>query len=171
MKALSRTSLIVSLAALATGVAAQSASAQDDVIRWQSIIGIIQGGNVVGTGSGQVTGAPGPWSTHSGHVKVDLSRGRVDFDVEGLVFAAGNTIGTTGTVNQVKGTLVCDTDGSASGGNSTIVDTPPVTLDEQGDARFTGTVTMPAVCSMEPDIAFLIRTTTGRWLANGTVLQ
>jgi len=69
------------------------------------------------------------------------------------------------------GTLVCDTDGSASGGNSVVKDTPPVSLDEQGDAHFSGTLTLPVVCSTEPDIAFLVRTTGGRWLANATVLQ
>jgi hypothetical protein len=95
----------------------------------------------------------------------------VSFDVEGLVLAAGNSIGTRGTVAQVKGTLVCDTDGSASGQNSVLVDTPPVALDEQGAAHFSGTLSLPVVCATEPDIAFLVRTTTGRWIGNGTVLQ
>lgn len=171
MQPASRKPLLAALVAFAAAVATQTAFAQDDVVRWQSVIGIIQGGNVVGSGTGAATGAPGPWSARNGHVKVDLTNGSIQFDVQGLVFAAGNTIGTTGTVNQVKGTLVCDTDGSAASGNSTIVDTPPVALDEQGDARFTGKVTLPAVCATEPDIAFLIRTTGGRWLANGTVLQ
>ena len=88
-----------------------------------------------------------------------------------LVFAGGNSIGSPGAVAQVKGTLVWDADGSASGGNSVLVDTPLVTLDEQGDARFDGNVTLPAVCSTESDIAFLIRLASGRWIANGTVLQ
>jgi hypothetical protein len=162
-------SLIVSALALA-GVA-NSASA--DTAHWQSVIGIIQGGNVVGTGTGAATGAPGPWSTLSGHADVNLQNGKVDFKVRGLVLAAGNSIGTPGTVEQVKGTLVCDTDGSATGGvTSVIVDTPPVALDDEGDAQFSGTVgALPVVCSSEPDIAFLIRTTSGRWLANGTVLR
>jgi hypothetical protein len=43
-------------------------------------------------------------------------------------------------VVQVKGTLVCDTDGSASGGNSVLVDTPLVELDDEGNARFNGRV-------------------------------
>jgi len=30
---------------------------------------------------------------------------------------------------------------------------------------------LPAVCSSEPDIAFLIRVGAGRWIANGTVLR
>ncbi len=171
MQSASRKSLAAALFALAGATAAHNAIAADDVVRWQSVIGIIQGGNVVGSGTGAATGAPGPWSAKNGHVKIDLTNGNIEFDVQGLVLAAGNSIGTPGTVSQVKGTVVCDTDGSASGGNSIIVDTPAVTLDEQGDARFNGTITVPAVCSTEPDMAFLIRTTSGRWLANGTVLQ
>ena len=172
MKTVSRKSLIVSLLALVGAVAGQSAIAGSDAeLRWQSVIGIIQGANVVGTGTGAVTGVPGPWSTRNGHVKVDLKHSTIDFRVEGLVFAGGNFIGTPGTVVQVKGTLVCDTDGSATG-NSILIDTPFVSLDEEGDARFSGSLpSLPAVCSSEPDVAFLIRTGTGRWIANGTVLK
>src|SRR5215831_4077139 len=86
----------------------------DDVIRWQSVIGIIQGGNVVGSGTGAVTGAPGPWSAQGGQVRIDPDRSRIDFDVRGLVFAAGNFIGNTGPVNKVMGTLLCDANGSAT---------------------------------------------------------
>jgi hypothetical protein len=68
--------------------------------------------------------------------------------------------------------VVCDTDGSASGGNSVLVDTPLVALDEQGDADFSGSVgALPAVCASEPDIAFLIRVGAGKWIANGAVLR
>lgn len=103
---------------------------------------------------------------------MDLTKGKIQFDVRGLVFAAGNTIGTTGTVAQVGGTLVCDTDGSASAGkNSILVDTPLVDLDEDGDARFNGSASMPVVCATEPNIAFLIRTASGKWIGNGTVLR
>ena len=76
-----------------------------------------------------------------------------------------------GHIAQVKGTLVCDTDGSASGGNSPFVDTPLVDLDDEGNARFHGPVSIPAACATEPDVAFLIRTASGRWIANGTVLR
>ena len=164
-----RKSLVVS--ALALGVAQLAHAEPSDVIRWQSVIGIIQGSNVVGSGTGAVTGAPGPWSAQDGHVAVDLTHGRIHFDVRGLVFAAGNAIGNTGTVAQVKGTLVCDTNGSASAGNSILVDTPLVNLDEEGNAHFSGSVSMPVVCATEPDIAFLIRTAGGRWIGNGTVLR
>ena len=96
----------------------------------------------------------------------------MQFDVRGLVFAAGNSIGNTGTVAQVKGTLVCDTDGSASAGkNSILVDTPLVDLDADGDAHFSGDIAIPVACATEPDMAFLIRTAGGRWIGNGTVLR
>ena len=166
-------SLIVSALALGAAVFGVNASADPgDNLRWQSVIGIIQGGNVVGTGTGAITGAPGPWSARGGQVKVDPDTGRIDFSVDGLVFAAGNTIGTTGTVAQVRGTLVCDANGSATGGNSIIVDTPLVDLSEEGDAQFHGTVaSIPAVCVTEPDVAFLIRLGSGKWIGNATVLR
>jgi len=167
-----RKSLVITALSIgATQLADASNNEQSDVARWQSVIGIIQGGNVVGSGTGAVTGAPGPWSAQGGHVAVDLTHGKIEFDVRGLVFAAGNAIGNTGTVAQVKGTLVCDTNGSASAGNSILVDTPLVDLDEEGDAHFSGSVSMPAVCATEPDIAFLIRLASGRWIGNGTVLR
>ena len=54
------------IAALGVGIA-PTAHAQDAyVARWQSVIGIIQASNVVGTGTGAVTGAPGPWSAQGG---------------------------------------------------------------------------------------------------------
>ena len=167
-----RKSLIVSGLALAAAAVGQSASAnQDDVVRWQSVIGIASPNNVVGTGTGAATGGGAPWSAQGGRVIGDLTTGKINFDVQGLVLAAGNSIGTPGAVAQVKGTLVCDTDGSASG-NSILVDTPLVELDEQGDARFNGNVgALPAVCATEPDIAFLIRIGAGRWIANGSVLR
>jgi len=164
-----RKSLVVT--ALALGGATQVAHAQQsDVVRWQSVIGIIQGGNVVGSGTGAVTGVPGPWSAQGGHVTVDLTHGKIEFSVRGLVFAAGNSIGNTGTVAQVRGTLVCDTNGSASP-NSILVETPLVDLDDEGDAHFSGYVTIPATCATEPDMAFLIRLASGKWIANGTVLR
>jgi hypothetical protein len=163
-------SLVVT--ALAFGATQFAHAEQSNIARWQSVIGIAQGGNVVGSGTGAVTGAPGPWSARSGFVAVDFTRGRMQFDVRGLVFAAGNSIGNTGTVAQVKGTLVCDTDGSASAGkNSILVDTPLVDLDADGDAHFSGDIAIPVACATEPDMAFLIRTAGGRWIGNGTVLR
>ena len=179
MQTLLRKSLFVAGLALGAAVIGQNASGQntdagsDDTVHWQSVIGIVQANNVVGSGTGAVTGAPGPWSALDGHVNVDLTRGKIDFYVRGLVLAGGNAIGTPGTVLQVKGTLVCDTDGSASvGKNSVLVDTPLVELSDEGDARFSGNVgQLPPVCTSESDIAFLIRVGAGKWIANGTVLR
>jgi hypothetical protein len=168
-----RKSLIVSLVALGAAVVGQGASANsDDVARWQSVSGIAQANNVVGSGTGAVTGGGVPWATLDGRANVNLNKGEVSFNVRGLVLAGGNAIGTPGTVLQVKGTLVCDTDGSASAGNSVLVDTPLVDLDEEGNARFSGRLgALPVVCVSEPDIAFLIRVGAGRWIANGSVLR
>jgi len=173
MQTFLRKSLLVSGLALAAALIGGNASADPgDSLHWQSVIGIAQGNNVVGSGTGAATGAPGPWSALGGHVNVHLEQGKINFVVRGLVLAGGNSIGTPGAVLQVKGTLVCDTDGSTSGGNSVLVDTPLVDLDDRGDARFNGNVgSFPAVCASEPDVAFLIRTGSGRWIGNGTVLR
>ena len=68
----------------------------------------------------------------------------------------------------VKGTLVCDTNGSLTG-SSALIDTSLVTLDEQGDAHFNGSSgPSPRECS-EPDFAFLVRAAGGAWIAFGPV--
>src|SRR4249920_3781428 len=125
--------LVVHLALLAFTPGA--ARAGDQHIQWSDVVGIVQPQAVVGTGSGVVTGAGGPWSTTGGHVGVNLDRGRINFKVQGLVLAAGTSIGTRGGITMVKGTLVCDTNGSLTG-DSALVDTSLVPLDEQGDAHF-----------------------------------
>jgi hypothetical protein len=148
-----------------------------DTIVWQSVVGIVQANNVVGTGSGAVTGGGQPWTTLGGRAFVDLATGQASFQVRGLVFAGGNTIGTPLPITRVKGTLVCDTDGSASPDpahkNSVLVDTLDVALDAQGDAQWSGSVgTLPAECLTQPDVAFLIRIVpANRWIANGAVTR
>jgi hypothetical protein len=161
--------LFVLVLTLVAGLAPLAALADDPNVRWADIIGIVQPGNVVGSGTGQVTGGGQPWSATRGSATVNLHTGDVHFRVEGLVLAGSSSIGTPDGIAQVKGTLVCDTNGSAGGGNSTLVDTPLVTLSPQGDAEFTGNVApLPAAC-LEPDIAFLVRIGAGRWLAAGVV--
>ena len=136
----------------------------ENELEWREIVGIFAPGNVVGSGTGKVTGG-GPWHATRGSAEVNLSNGDLRFDVEGLVLAAGNFIGTPGPVTQVKGTLVCDTTGT----NSTLVDTPLVTLSATGDARFHGNVgALPAACTSQPNVAFLIRAGNA-WIASGMV--
>jgi len=152
-------------------------------LRWRTVIGIRQAGDRVGVGSGQVTGAA-PWATTGGSVDVDLNNGQVNFNVKGLVLAVGSVppsffglpIGTPGPVSQVKGTLVCDVDGTANFGNSVLIDTPATPLNQQGNAHFAGSFvsSLPSLCSSENDDAFLIRIVepssfAGRWIAFGAV--
>lgn len=145
------------------------ARADDATVKWQTIIGIMQAGNVV-------AGIPGggqPWSTLGGNATVNLSRGRVNFRVDGLVLAGGNGIGTRAAIANVKGTLVCNP-GAA---NQAIVDTPSTSLDALGDAQFEGefATPLPDACTSGTTFAFLVRiaaTAPGdRWIANGAVLM
>src|SRR5437763_9947321 len=170
---------VLSISLLVLAFTAASASAQ--TVSWRQIVGIIPAGNVVGSGTGAVPGGFLPWTTTAGAARVHLRNGELQFSVRGLVFAGGApgiTIGTPGPIMGVKGTLVCDVDGSASGGNSVLVETPSVRLSSTGDAAFSGKLgPLPAVCSSEPDLAFLVRarvvggnSVEGPWLANGAVL-
>jgi hypothetical protein len=157
---------------LALSFAIFSSSANAATVRWSETIGIIQGGSVVGSGTGQVTGAPGPWSATVGSARVNLQTGRIRFIVRGLVLAASNNIGTPGPITLITGTLVCDTDGSAGGGNSTLVDTPLIPLSSEGDAEFKGEIgPLPDSCLNEPDIVFLIRAFGTLWIGNGAVRE
>ena len=167
---MSMRALIVAVNLALAAIFATAALAADPHIRWADIIGIIQAGNPVGSGAGQVTGGGQPWSTTKGSATVNLNNGDIHFRVEGLVLAGGNGIGTRGAIAEVKGTLVCDTNGSAGAGSSTLVDTPLVPLSAQGDAEFHGSVgPLPGACLSEADIAFVVRNVGGNWIANGAV--
>lgn len=158
-----------------------STAASAQRISWRQVVGIIPAGNTVGSGTGAVPGGFLPWTTTSGFARVNLQNGEIHFNVRGLVFAGGSpaiTIGTPGPITAVKGTLICDNDGSASGGNSVLVETPSVRLSATGDASFAGDLgVLPSVCSTESDIAFVVRVSgvggnavEGPWIANGAVL-
>jgi hypothetical protein len=135
-----------------------------------------QGG---GSGTGAVPGGLLPWVTSEGVARVNLDTGQIQFVVKGLVLAGGNPIGTRADITAVRGTLVCDTNGSAGGGNSTLVQSAAVPLSLDGDAHFSGSLgSLPALCSSEPDLAFLIRiaevngvAVNGPWIAFGAVRE
>ncbi len=153
----SRTKLMVvmlGLVALSALLGPGATGAQAQEVQWQTIIGIIQAGNVV-------RGIPGggqPWSTTGGEAAVDLGTGDIAFRVTGLVLAGGDAIGTRANITEVRGTVVC--------GNSARADTPLVPLSAQGDAEFSGNVAIPPGCD---NTVFLIRIPAGRWIANGSV--
>ena len=152
----------LSLIPLSIAVSAGTANA-DETIRWKTIIGIIQAGNVVAG----IGGGGQPWSTLGGEASLNVTTGKLRFSVRGLVLAGGNAIGTPGGVTQVKGTLVCNASGSAP----TLHDSAAAPLSAEGDARFSGSIgILPASC-FSSDAVFLIRIPAGRWIANGAVLD
>ena len=164
MRFMERGRLLVSALALTTGsallISAAATPAAAESVKWRTVIGIIQANNVVAG----IGGGGQPWSTLGGEASVNLSTGRVDFEVRGLVLAGGDTIGTPGAINQVKGTLVC-----VNGATPVVIDTPLVTLNARGDAEFAGSVgPIPSTCTAT-NVAFLVRIGAGRWIANGAV--
>ena len=153
---------IAVLLGLFTGLAAVSVSAwADDVVRWKTIIGIIQAGNVVGN----IPGGGQPWSTTGGEAKVNLRNGHIEFNVRGLVLAGGNSVGTPDGITQVKGTVICN-----AGTTNSTADTPLVDLSATGDAQFSGDIVIPPDCT-PTNIDFLVRIAANRWIANGAVRQ
>jgi hypothetical protein len=166
------TTILMSIAPLALVLGLSGMTIPKQEVRWESFVGNIRTGaaGAVGSGIGIVDAAGAPWVTTGGDTRVDLASGDLRFSIEGLVLADTIFVGTPGNNPQVFGTLVCDTDGSAGGGNSVLVPTPLVPLSAQGDAEFKGNVgPLPAVCSSEPDIAFLVRSVVGPWFAAAKV--
>jgi hypothetical protein len=73
MQSFLRKILAVFVLALGAAVSSHNASADlGESLRWQTVIGIARPNNVVGTGTGAVTGGGAPWSAQDGHVNVDL---------------------------------------------------------------------------------------------------
>jgi hypothetical protein len=165
----SRSKILNGAGAAHSGPAKPALFRQADSLEWKQIVGIIQPGNKVGSGTGQVAGGGQPWTPAGGSADVNLATAQLQFQVQGFVLAGGNAIGTPDNVTMVKGTVVCDTTGTVNG-NSTLVDTPLVPLSAKGDARFRGDLgPLPLACLNEPNLAFLIRTAGGASIANGAV--
>jgi len=161
MERLSARGKVLAAAAIAFFSLSIASPAKADSVRWRTIVGVVQAGNMVGG----IAGGGQPWTTLGGRARVDLAKGQLDFDVQGLVLAGGNTVGTTGTVAQVRGTLVC----GAGSPTQLVVDTMFVPLSPQGDADFSGPIgPIPSTCK-ETNVVFLVRIQSGAWIANGAV--
>lgn len=156
-------------------LAATSAFAQNNVVvDWHQINGVITapgvdnpvGGTTDASGNkiNQIHSGAGPWTTQRGSARVNLATGEGAFEVEGLVFNGGNASGTTGPINSVVGTLVCNP-GTAT---QAIVDTAATNLGSKGDAELSFRLSVPAVCA---NPLFLIRVPQAglRWIATGAV--
>jgi hypothetical protein len=167
-----KTQILLSAPLLALLLGSSVIAIPEQEVRWETFTGNIRTGaaGAVGSGTGAVNAAGGIWVTTGGEARVNLAGG-LRFRIEGLVRADGNDVGTPGDNTEVRGTLVCDTNGSAGGGNSVLVPTPLVSLSAQGDAEFNGNVgPLPGACLNEPDIAFLVRSAgSGNWFAAGIV--
>ena len=160
MDRLSAQGKLLAAAAIAFLALSTASPAKADSVRWRTIVGIVQAGNMVGN----IQGGGQPWTALGGRARVDLGTSRVNFDVQGLVLAGGNTIGTPGAVVQVKGTLVCD-----PGGANVTLDTALVPLSPEGDADFSGPIGLiPTTCNAT-NVIFLVRINGDRWIANGAV--
>jgi len=155
----------VLLAVLSVSLLTSAFAGEDDLVRWQNIVG-----NITVSNNDAVAGFnPGttPWSTNLGRARVNLATGLLSFDVDGLVLNGGNATGTPGPVTSVTGTLVCN----AGTGNQTVFNTAAVPLSAQGDARFSGRfANAPGTTCSNP--VFLIRIAVpagagGRWIATG----
>jgi hypothetical protein len=137
----------------------------DSIVHWKSLVGVITAPSVDNPVAGISSGTL-PWTTAGGRASVNLDTGDASFFVDGLVLNGGNATGTTGPVQQVVGTLVCNPGTTAQA----ILDTPTVPLDQQGNADFRGSVgTVPFNCA---NPLFLIRISNpgqppSRWLATG----
>jgi len=151
-------------------------------VQWKGMFGVITASDDPTTDAaeninnpiGQVKSASFAWSVRAGHARVNLNTGAVDFVVHGLVINGQTFSGTTGPVQTVTGTLVCN-----AGNNQTEVelDTSDVPIDSQGNARFSGMIQgIPAACT---NPLFLVRIATianpenpngarGFWIATGT---
>jgi len=153
---------------LATLCASSSFAAD---VNWKSIVGVISAPSV-NNPVGNVASGTFPWSVRAGEAHVDLATGKTRFEVHGLVINGQIFSGTPGPVQTVTGTLVCNA------GDATEVesDTSDVPLDDQGNARFSGTIQgIPAMCA---NPLFLVRIATianpddpnaarGAWIATG----
>jgi hypothetical protein len=140
---------------IASGAALRS---QGGMLRWDSLAGAQPSAASVGSGSARLAPAAQPWFTDAeqSSAALDLRHRLLSFRVQRLSQLGGNRIGTTGGLKTLRATLICDLDGSAGQG-SALVDTPRVSLSASGDARFYGSLALPAACLSEPDIALVLR--------------
>jgi hypothetical protein len=137
-------------------------------VRWNSIKGVITAPGIDNPVAGISAGTL-PWTTTRGKARVNLATGAAYFEVEGLVLNGGNATGTTGPIDQVEGSLVCN----AGTDNQVISTTDPVPLSSTGDAEFSGNIgAIPSPCA---NPLFLIRIgpdrpgANQRWIATGAV--
>jgi len=157
--------LMMFLAVALSGTSALANDYDNDGVRWRSIVGVITTPSINNPVSTINAGATA-WTVRSGHASVNLRSGLTSFEVEGLVINGTAASGTPGAITTVVGSLIC----SAGTTAQVILDSTPVSLNEQGNARFFGHISgVPASCA---NPLFLVRIAApagaaGRWIATG----
>jgi len=141
-----RAILAVVAGALLTSVIAAPATAAP-LVSWRVIHGIVKAND---SGHG-VLGLPTLWTTMGGNATVDMGSGAIQFSVIGLNLAQGGGIGTIAPLGQVLGTISC----LVGANNFSIESTQPVPINPQGDASFSGLLSIPVGCT-PTNIAFFI---------------
>jgi len=158
----------VLLAVLSVSLLASAFAGEDNIVRWDRIVGVITALNVDNP-VGNISSGTFPWTTRGGTARVDLATGAVAWEVDGLNINGAVFSGTPGPITAVRGTLVCN----AGAGNQTVFDTAPRSLSVHGDAQFSGQFVggrIPTTGCGNP--IFLIRIAqpagaAGRWIATG----
>ena len=145
--------------------AANAAYSDDNtVVRWGRLVGVITAQGISNPVAGVASGET-PWTTSIGAAAVDLTNGDAAFFVQGLVLVGGNTSGTTGPVKSVKGALVCN----AGAADQTVIDTPAVPLDAQGNAEFKGDLAKVPPASCSNPMFLILNAPKNVWIATGAV--
>jgi hypothetical protein len=159
-------------AAIAISLAATAARADNAIVRWENVVGVITEKNVSNKVA-NIDSGTFAWSVRSGHALVDLMTGAAEFEVNGLAINGAQFSGTPGPITDVMGTLVCNAMDATqtTPATSKTANTASVPLDAQGNAEFFGRIHVPAPCN---NPLFLVRIATkatgavGRWIATAT---
>jgi hypothetical protein len=156
---------LVLCVAIALLGAAGAASAQEEAVaRWTRLEAALGAGVEAQTSFGPLEGtvdrfiaASGRWRTvGKGSATLNLNTGALSFHMEGLSNASATPVlGGPIPTPTVKATVVCY---AIRPGSVVFVDTPTITLDDDGDGSFEGTVVLPWQCAAAPaEIVFLVR--------------
>ena len=160
--------------ALSLALCSAAFAQTNTVVRWRQMVGVITAPGIDNTVGGitdskgnttaQIHSGTSPWTTRGGSARINLSTGEGSFEVEGLVLNGGSATGTTGPINSVVGTLVCNP-GAAT---QAMIDTAPVDLSSHGNAELSFKLNVPPTCT---NPLFLIRIPQFglRWIATGAM--
>src|SRR5258708_32267831 len=107
--------------------------ADDSIVQWNRIVGVITALNVDNPVAGISAGTL-PWTTRQGRAHVNLATGEASFDGEGLVLIGGNATRTAGPLNKETGTLVCHPRPNAQA----VRDSADVSRSHRGNAQLRG---------------------------------